>query len=577
MKRKIFFRTFFLTVVCCLLVFMSGIFSIEQSSRATARKRLEEQTQILCNLVRTQEDIRRLSFYGERRDFRVTVIRPDGTVLFESDRSEGLENHANREEVRHALAGDPITVERYSDTFGCQMMYYAVQSTLDDGEKPIFRIAVRVGEISPFLGVTLPLLLVTLILALILGALVARKLSDDVCQKMQAIAHSLHSLNEGNYHPLHTDSREHEFYAVFQQINDLNRNLRDHMAAQRNESEKLNAVLDNITEGILALDSAAHIVFVNRAAIALLSPSVESNGKDHLAGRSLSYLVEDSALCERMRTCHGADTWEYEQRGQALRISFHEVTDKTCVGQLCSIVIIQDITTQRRIAREKSDFFANASHELKTPLTVVQGNAELILSKCEADSPLAKQAERIRAQAVRMNHLVADMLKLSSLEQGRNESTELAVNLPAVAREVIAGLQSRICEKHLTVRVVGEGEVYAAPEKMYELLENLLSNAVSYNRDGGSIDVCVSTSEEGVRLLVRDNGIGIAPEHVPRLGERFYRVDRSRSRKTGGTGLGLAIVKHICMLYGTLPKIQSEVDVGTSVTIDFPRKKEKQE
>ena len=233
-------------------------------------------------------------------------------------------------------------------------------------------------------------------------------------------------------------------------------------------------------------------------------------------------------------------------------------------------MILSDVTQEKAMAKQKSDFFANASHELKTPVTVMQGLSEILLEKENIDESSKKQLARIHKESIRLGALISDMLKLSKLERGEEtDVTYTEVNLKEVSEEVLAELAGEIAEKNIAATITGNGTVLADNKKIYELIENLFSNAVHYNKPNGKIDVVISNTDNGVSIKVSDTGIGIEKEHIPRLCERFYRVDKSRSKKTGGTGLGLAIVKHICVLYNAELSIESDIGIGTAITVIF--------
>ena len=223
--------------------------------------------------------------------------------------------------------------------------------------------------------------------------------------------------------------------------------------------------------------------------------------------------------------------------------------------------------------KQKSDFFANASHELKTPVAVMQGLSEILLTKETLDDGSKKQVDRIHKESLRLASLISDMLKLSKLENGEETELVLAdVNLRETVEEVLAELSTKLVEKNITATVTGNATVVADSKKIFELVENLCSNAINYNKDNGKITVSIVEETDGVELKVSDTGIGIEKENIPRLCERFYRVDKSRSKKTGGTGLGLAIVKHICALYDADLSIESDVGIGTTITVVFNKK-----
>ena len=562
MKRKIFLRIFLLTLLCTSIVFTAALFAVAGSGRSVVEERLRAECGLLSSLLRTEEDIRGLSAYQNRDTFRVTVISESGEVLYESSVSGELENHADREEIRAALEGAPRYVERYSATFGCRMTYYAVENTFDNGEKTVVRVAVRSSELSGFLGVAVPSLLCALALALLISFLFAERLSTNVADKVRGVADSLRSLNEGEYRPLVTDSREPEFYAVFREINELNGKTRALIDERTKEGEKLSCVLENVSEGILALNVEGHVVIANRAALVLL------DGAEEDIGKPLLYLVEDTALCDAILT-EKRTHFEFHLEKRDLAVTLKRMENTPLASEISRIVILTDITAAKAIAKEKSDFFANASHELKTPITVTQGISELILAKDEVDEGTKKQVERIHKEALRMAGLISDMLRLSDLERQKGAPERTPVDLRAVVDEVVAELRPRIEERGLTLRVGGKGRVLASHDKMYELVTNLCSNAVNYNKDGGQIDICVSDDDGRVTLTVKDTGIGIPESSLPRIFERFYRVDPSRSKKTGGTGLGLAIVKHICAMYGATISVESQVGVGTAFRITF--------
>ncbi len=226
------------------------------------------------------------------------------------------------------------------------------------------------------------------------------------------------------------------------------------------------------------------------------------------------------------------------------------------------------LDAEKELARQKEEFFANASHELKTPLTAMVGLSELIMEK-ETDESTHRQIDRIHKESLRLSFLISDMLKLSKLESEGESEPRVAVNVAPIAKEVINELLPMIEAKGIEASVTGDVTVMADEKRIYEILQNLCSNAVNYNKQNGEIDVVLESTEcEGI-ICVHDTGIGIAAENIPHLCERFYRVDKSRSKKTGGTGLGLAIVKHICALYGAEMKIESEIDKGTKVSICF--------
>lgn len=445
-----------LTFLCLLLLFAAGTIITYTLSNRTLQNRLKTETELVVGLLDGENDYAAFEKYYNNDELRVTIIAVDGfAVLFESDKKDVMENHADRQEVQYALQGKPQMVERYSETFKCRMTYYALIGKFSDGTQVIVRLALRSSEISSYFWAALPFLTLSLVLAIVIASTFANKLSRSVSTKINEVGETLKSLNAGQYEPLQTDESEKEFYTLFKEINELN-----------------------------------------------------------------------------------------------------ESTHKAMLRE-------------KEIVKQKSEFFANASHELKTPITVMRGLTEIMLQDENVNERERKQLQRIHKESIRMSSLISDMLKISKLERSEEQENLERVAMREIVNEAVAELSGEMQAKNLSVQVEGEGTVLADSKKMYELVQNLLSNAVNYNKENGWIHVTLTQTEREVTLCVADGGIGIEKEHLPRLCERFYRVDKSRSKKTGGTGLGLSIVKHICALYGAKLTIDSEWGVGTSVAVRF--------
>ncbi len=563
MKKKTLFQILSLTFLSVLVMFIFGIVAVNINAKTMMKERLAEETELACSLVQTEEDFSGFARYSNDDAFRVTIMDLDGNVLYESDTKSPLENHINREEVKNALNGKPETVERYSETFGCNMTYYALKTELSDGTEIILRLAIKSNQINGYLGVALPILIVVLVLCLICSIIISNVLSEKISGKITEVGESLRSLNAGNYIPIKTDSGEPELYSVLNQINELNANTHTHIQRVQEEHHKLNTVLENVSQGIVAIDENKKIIFVNKS----ISTIFDSN--ENLTGKDFIYLIDDLPLCEKIARHLGENyASEYTYKGKELSVVIRKVENHS--DSVYSIVIITDVTSEKAMQKQKSDFFANASHELKTPVAVMQGLSEILLTKETLDDGSKKQVDRIHKESLRLASLISDMLKLSKLENGESiDVVHSPVDVKAVADEVALELASELKKKNITIEIVGQGSVLADNKKIFEIVENLCSNAIHYNVENGKITVEISENDDETKITVADTGIGIEKEHIPRLCERFYRVDKSRSKKTGGTGLGLAIVKHICALYNAELSIESEVGIGTTISIVF--------
>ena len=567
MKKKIFYRFFAVTLVSVLLMFASGIVAVNLNTKNVVNERLKEETELAAVLMNETSDFSLFDQYKNNPELRITVFDLSGNVLYESDTTAELENHANREEIINAIAGNPTTVERYSDTFKCDMTYYAVKTALADGSEVVLRLAVRSSQVTSYITSLIPLLIIVLVLSLIISFVLSNLLSRSVSAKVTEIGDSLKSLNSGEYAPIKTDMSEPELFGVLNQINELNANIHNHIRVADGERVKLNTVLDNVSQSIIAIDSTKRIVFANKSAFRMF------NGTYRDIGRDLIFLIENLEIYENITSHLNEDhafTCAYNDMTFSVVIS--KVTDDAISHEISAIIIVTDITQEKLIQKQKSDFFANASHELKTPITVMQGFAEVLMNKEGMDETSKKQLGRIYKECLRLGSLISDMLMLSKIESGDAPKRTLTeIKLHDLAKEVLDGLSEKAQSRNITATIEGSATLTADQTMIFELIENLVSNAIKYNKDGGSITVSLEETDNGVILKVKDTGIGIEKEHLPRLCERFYRVDKSHSKRIGGTGLGLAIVKHICAISDAALSIESDFGVGTTVTVVFSK------
>ena len=561
MKRKIFLKFFAVVLMSLLLMFVFSFIAVKAITEKIIKERLIEETKIVSLLLNDKSDFEKFKVYEGNSKFRITIIDLDGTVLFESDTSKELENHLDREEIQSALNGKETTITRYSETFECNMTYYAMKVKLDSGEDVILRLAVWSSESASYLKIALPLLVIVLLFALILSLVLSRFISSDISSKVVGIGNSLKSLNQGKYVPVVADESEPELKSVFAQINELNESTHTHILEISREQKKLKKLLENISQGIIAVNDQGEIVFANKSAFDTFKSNENTkNLLDFIKNIEL-YNEVSAHLFEN-------HTFEYKLDESYLSVTIHEVQKDDI--KISSIIIITDITSERLISKQKSEFFANASHELKTPITVMQGLSELLKNDEELNEGAKKRIERIHKESLRLGSLITDMLYLSQLERGEEvKEAKCEVDLRKVFDEAHEVLSEKISDKNIRYTINGSFTILAEEKKIYEIAENLLSNAIRYNKDGGEINVSLTkTDTEGI-LTVSDTGIGIEKKHIPMLCQRFYRVDKSHSKKTGGTGLGLAIVKHTCALYQASLDIESEIDVGTKFTIKF--------
>ena len=483
---------------------------------------------------------------------RLTWIAADGSVLYDTRTdAESLENHASRAEVSQALTTGTGESTRYSSTLMEKTMYYAQR--LDDGT--VLRISISratVGMIA--VGMIQPLLIV-LIVALILSGLLARRLS-------RRIVDPLNSLDLE--HPLDNDAYE-ELSPLLKRIHRQHVEIQTQLRELREKTDEFTQITGSMREGLVLLDEHGSILSINAAAQALFGADAQCVGRDFL---TIERSHEISAAIQATVT-DGHGEVRAERAGRVYQFDISRITSD---GKLLGTVILAfDITEQEFAERNRREFTANVSHELKTPLQGIIGSAELIENGMVKPDDLPRFVGHIHAEAARLVTLIDDIIRLSQLDEGDAMPTE-PVDLLAVSQEAAENLHDAAAARDVTVSVTGRPAVIPGVRRLlYEVVYNLCDNAIKYNRDGGRVDVTVAADAGGSSITVADTGIGIAPEHQSRVFERFYRVDKSHSKASGGTGLGLSIVKHAVQYHHGRIELESTPGTGTTIRAVFPK------
>ncbi len=482
---------------------------------------------------------------------RLTWIAADGSVLYDTKTdAESLENHASRAEVSQALATGTGESTRYSSTLMEKTMYYAQR--LDDGT--VLRISISratVGMIA--VGMLQPLLLV-LIVALILSGMLAKRLS-------RRIVDPLNSLDLE--HPLDNDAYE-ELSPLLKRIHRQHVEIQTQLRELREKTDEFTQITGSMREGLVLLDEHGDILSINAAAQALFGADAQCVGRDFLT-------IERSHEISAAIQAAAADGHSEVRAERAGRVYQFDISRITSDGKFLGTVILAfDITEQEFAERNRREFTANVSHELKTPLQGIIGSAELIENGMVKPEDLPRFVGHIHAEAARLVTLIDDIIRLSQLDEGDAMPTE-PVDLLAVSQEAAENLHDAAAARDVMVSVTGQPAVLPGVRRLiYEIVYNLCDNAIKYNRDGGRVDVTVAADAGGSSITVADTGIGIAPEHQARVFERFYRVDKSHSKASGGTGLGLSIVKHAVQYHHGRIELESTPGTGTTIRVVFP-------
>lgn len=483
-------------------------------------------------------------------DFRLTWIAADGEVLFDTHvPAAEMENHAGRAEVKEALAEGESGGVRYSETLTERTLYYAQRLT--DGT--ILRISI--SQLTVFalaMGMLQPILL-TAIIAAILSALLAHRMAKSIVAPLNRL-----DLDK----PLENDAYE-ELSPLLGRIHQQHRQIEAQLRELRRKTEEFEQITENMSEGLVLLDRKGVILSINPAARAIFHASSACVGQDFLV------VDRDHEINLAIQTALEGGHSEVRAMRNDREVQF-DISQITADGAAAGTVLLAfDVTEQAAAERSRREFTANVSHELKTPLQSIMGSAELLENGLVKQEDLPQFVGVIRTEAARLVALVEDIIHLSQLDEGIAPAKE-EVNLLELARSAASTLWERAEERHIDLSVSGENlMVDGVRSFLYEMLYNLIDNAIKYNIDGGRVELSVSAGDTGITVSVKDTGIGIPPEYQARVFERFFRVDKSRSKASGGTGLGLSIVKHIAQYHHAEIKLHSGNGRGTIIEILF--------
>lgn len=484
---------------------------------------------------------------------RITWIDENGTVLFDSraDVSE-LDNHADRDEIKTAMKEGKGMSTRYSKTLTEKTVNYAIR--LSDGS--ILRVSTeQYTVVTILMGMLQPILFimfVALILTLVLSARVSKAIIEPINKLDLEI-------------PENNDTYE-ELTPLLRKIADQKETIGEQLVDARKKQKEFNLITENMSEGFLVIDADANLLTYNSAALNLLEITPPADRSVLLFCRAKEFR---GVISDVLSGIKAENTMVREERSYSL-IANPVYEKESVIG---AVVVILDITEREKRDMLRREFTANVSHELKTPLTSISGFAELMKAGDVLENDVTDFSKSIYDEAQRLITLVNDIIKISELDGQSIPYEKETVDLYELSKEVIGRLEKEADKKNITFHLIGgRAEIIGVHKILEEMLYNLCDNAIKYNKENGTVDVLVNQTGDGVNVIVRDTGIGIPISHQDRVFERFYRVDKSHSKKVGGTGLGLAIVKHGALYHHAKLSLESTVDVGTVVTIAFSKK-----
>ena len=578
------FPVFFLvTMVSLMAITAFSVTSLRTFylERATlnlhARSALIE-PQILA-LLRARSDAELQNFCaarGKASQTRITIILPSGEVIADSEERPGtMDNHATRPEVASALRENVGSSIRFRATMNQQMLYVATPIFDGSEQLGILRVALAITDLESALSSIYARIGFGAVVISFIAALVSWIVSRRITFPLRQLRTGAEKFSAGELgHELKTN-HSLEVDALANAMNKMAQDLNDRINTVIQQKHQQEAVFASMVEGVIAIDGEGRLISINQAAAKLFRIDSEN-----AAGKPVTNLIRNSAFhtfleqsllsetpVEEEIHFHIGDNRIYQAHGAALR--------DAAGRSIGAVIVLHDVTRVRDLERVRQDFVSNVSHELRTPVTSIKGFAETLIDNPPAELGEAKRfLEIIARNATQLNTLIEDLLNLSRIEQGEIPADELSEDVPMhrILTRVATACSPRAETQGVTLKFSSDHQIILRVQEslIQQAIANLVDNAIKYSSRGQEVHIEVAKENDYVSIRVIDQGTGISSEHLPRLFERFYRVDKARSRELGGTGLGLAIVKHIAELHGGSVHVTSTLTKGSTFEIRLP-------
>ena len=549
MDKKIFNSNFLTSLFVLIISFVLVFVVLFNYSEKQILNELESEADYISYALEKEGVSYINNFVGN--DKRITLIDADGTVLADTSADANtLDNHANRKEIKAAFEYGSGTSTRYSDTMMKRILYYAQK--LPDGT--VLRVSATQDSVFVLLLNLVYPFSIIIIVALIVSIVISHRVSKSIIKP-------INELDLDN--PAGNEAYE-ELTPLLRKISAQKRTIDQQIKQAHQKQEEFRLITENMSEGLLVIDKGANVLSYNHAAADMLQIEKVT------IGDSVLTLNRQKGFRESVEKALGGIRAESEiAHDQSIYnlIASPVIDDDKILG---AVIVIIDITESAKREQLRREFTSNVSHELKTPLTSILGFAEIMKSGGTPDSTVVDFSTSIYDEAKRLITLVSDIIKISELDENPSQFQKEDVDLYTLSDKVIKNLKPLAQKQNITLNLIGDTAYIKGTEKIvYEMIYNLCDNAIKYNKGNGTVDIIINNTDNKVNLTVKDTGIGIPNSEQSRVFERFYRVDKSRSKLVGGTGLGLAIVKHAAACSNAEIILESQEGKGTSITIEW--------
>lgn len=511
---------------------------------------------------------------------RLTVILPDGNVIADSRiKSEIMKNHKDRPEFIAAIGGTNSSSIRVSETLNTKMLYVASPIMKNKKVTAVIRTSIPLADVDKLLQEFYIKIAIAGVLMMFFAAVLSLIFSRKISRPLEILENSAKSFAKGNFNATLPNSRIKEIIGLTNAMNDMAVQLSGKISSTVKQKDEQEAIFSNLSEGIIALNKHKEIVKINNSAIKLLGINAVRQNKikiDEISDNDDLKKLINLTFNDKKR--HEKDIF-IEKNSKTLKVYADYLPDRE-TSDIFAVIVLNDMTRIKHLENVRRDFVANVSHELKTPITAILGFVETLIDGAVKEPEEAEKfLEIIHKHSKRLSSIIEDLLSLSRLEQGLSKENDYFVNY-SICQILNSALN--ICEpsahnKNIRIEISCPENLNTEinPLLFEQAAVNLIDNAVKYSDEGKSVFIKAFENDAEIVIKFIDEGIGIPPEHTPRIFERFYRVDKQRSRKAGGTGLGLAIVKHIIQVHSGEISVSSEVGEGTVFTVILPKLKSK--
>ena len=574
-----------IVIISTLIVGILNSRQISEEGMRDIHQSLSAHTELLAEIAKLSLQPNNVDFkslqqtleqLGKNTRSRLTIIANDGIVLADSrEHPEKMDNHSQRPEIIDARTQGSSTTSRYSQTLKQKMIYRALR--IDQDQKPLgfVRVSLPLNRIDHRLAQSRLAVLfgagISGIAALLIGFYFARRFTDPLIKMTE----NAEAIAQGDYHRRITIKQQNEIGSLAKAFNSMARNSSQRMEEITADRNRYATIFAGMVEGVISIDEHQKIIHINRTAAELLELSatqcINKSIWEELRITEISQALEQAMAKKNVVKIQMRRSTEHLDQVVDIHIA---VLCDNADHSIGAVIVLNDISELDHLMRIRQDFVANASHELKSPITVIRGLTETILDDDEMDPATQHRfIEKIHNQSHRLSSLVSDLLTISRLESNQDEQHFQPINYLNIIKKSIKAIEVSCQEKELSVTInLPEQNIHLLGDEqgISQLVDNLLDNAVKYTPLGGSLLIQLEVHELTSTLRIQDSGVGISPQYQHRIFERFYRVDKARSRELGGTGLGLSIVKNIAEQHGGSVSVTSQPGQGATFKVELP-------